>query len=248
LSYEQAGELATRFENGLDEQKLDGRLTGEFGLDETMLELADLSFEDKRSMLAAFDEIQSLEVIKPDTAVLNRVRRSLVKAMLPGTKFMSFVRGNRLEKAQSAYEDSVSGLAEHYGLDTKSTRELMQSEQLSRLKALNEQLRFRKRATKIGLVAMTSMATIGGTGAGAGAGVIMEPEMNDGTIKAVAIGALLGGGSGLWMGIEQGVRLRKRTQYISGFSTEHFDNDDRLGRQLRQEQNLANAYITLLSH
>lgn len=248
LSYTQAAELATRLENGLDEQKLDERLTSELGLDETMLELAELNSEDKRSMLAAFDEIQNLEVVKPDTAELNRIRRNLVKAMLPGTKFMPNVRGNRLEKARAAYEDSVSSLVERYELDTKSTRELVRSEQLFRLKALNEQLQSRKRATKIGLLAMSSLVTIVGTGTGAASGVFMAPEMNDGTVTAAGIGALIGGGFGLWIGIEQGLRLRKQTRHISGFSTGHFDKNSDLSRQLRDEQRIANAYITLLNH
>lgn len=248
LSYTEAGALATKFEDNLDEQKLTARLKNEIGLDDTLLELAHLSFEDKRSMLEAYDEIQNLEVIKPDTDVLDRVRKNLVKTMLPGNKLMSFVRGHKLEKAQATYEASMSGLVEHYGLDTKATTELIQSERLHRLQSLNEQLRFRRLTTKIGLIAMTSLATLTGTGTGAASGAIVAIEANDDTIKGAAIGALVGGGSGLWIGIEKAVHLRRRTGLISGFSTNYFTNSSALDRQLREEQKLANNYITLLDN
>lgn len=248
LSYAQAEEFAGQLENNLDEHKLDARLKNEIGLDETMVGLAHLSFEDKRSMLAAYDEIQSLDVIKPDTADLNHVRTKLVKTMLPGSKFMSLLRDSRLTKAQAAYENSMAGLVEHCELDAKAANEFMQSERLQRLQSLNEQLRFRRRITKLGLVAMSSLVTLVGTSTGAASGAMMAAERNSDTITGAAIGALVGGGSGLWIAIEKGVQARKRNRSISGFSTHYFDNSGELNRQLNAEQKLANDYIRLLNY
>lgn len=246
LSYKMAASTADRLESGLEEYKTDTRLIEELGIDREFLELTDLSFEDKQSMLAAYDKIQGLEVSIPDTEVLNRARRGLVKAMLPGTKFMSLVRSGRLAKAQAEYERGVLGFAAYHGLDTKSTRELLQSEKLRRLQALNEQLQFRQRATKVGLVVVNSAVTFFGTGAGIATGMALGQEMNDGTARAAVIGALLGGGSGICIGIEQGMHLRKQIRKISGFSAEDFDHEDGIASQLNEEQRLAERYVRLL--
>lgn len=248
LSYTQAQNFARRLEDQLDEHTLNVRLENEIGLDKAMLDLARLSFEDKRSMLAAYDEIQELEVIKPDTDALAQVRKKLVKTMLPGNKLMSLMRDNKLTNAQATYEASLSGLIERCGLDAKSTKEFMQSERLQRLQLLNEQLRFRRRATKLGFVALSSLATLMGTGTGIASGAMMASETHNDTVTGAAIGALVGGGSGLWIAIEKGLNLRKRSRYISGFSTNHFDTGGSLGRQLCAEQRLATGYISLLNH
>jgi hypothetical protein len=248
LSYAQAEDFAGQLENNLDEHKLNARLKDEIGLDETVINLAHLSFEDKRSMLAAYDEIQNLDVIKPDTGALDHVRKKLVKTMLPGSKFMSLLRDNRLTKAQTAYENSMSGLVEHCGFDAKATKEFIQSERLHRLQSLNEQLRFRRRVAKMGLVAMSSLVTIVGTGTGAASGAVMAIESSNDTATGAAIGALVGGGSGLWIAIEKGIHARKRNRLISGFSTDYFSTSGELDRQLRAEQKLANDYITLLNY
>lgn len=248
LSYTQADNLARQLENNLDEHKLNERLKNEIGLDETMIGLANLSFEDKRSMLAAYDEIQSLDVIKPDTDALNHVRKKLVKTMLPGSKLMSLLRDSKLTKAQNTYENSMTELVEHCGLDTKATRELMQSEQLRRLQSLNEQLRLRRRIAKMGHLAMSSLVTLVGTGTGAASGALAAVQANNDTITGASIGALVGGGSGLWIAIEKGMHARKRNSLISGFSTHYFNNSGELNRQLHAEQKLANDYIRLLDY
>jgi len=157
LSHQQAKDLKTRFQNELEEQRLNARLARESGLDAEMLEQANMSLADKRAIVATYDQIQNEAVIRPDAAVLDHVRHDLVKAMLPGNRLMSFMRRNRLLHAKNAYEASVSELMQRHGPDI----ELLESEQLRRLRALNEQLHRRKLAAKVGLIAATG-AIVGG--------------------------------------------------------------------------------------
>lgn len=249
LSHSRAQALAQRYEENLEEQRLDKRLTQEFGLEEEVLELSGYSLAQKRSLLASFEAIGELDTLKPDLSALKRVRDKLAKAMLPGSKIMSALLSNdKLAKAKDEYEKAVAGIAKQHGLDTKSSKDLIQSEQLLRLQALNEQLRKRKRSAKIGHAALMGLFTLAGTGIGS-AGGLMAPtilpgaEYGDDTPKSVITGALVGAALGLGAGIIKGLELRKRMRDLKQFSAENFEGLESLDEQLRQERILVDSYI-----
>ncbi len=238
LSHQQAKDLKTRFQNELEEQRLNARLARESGLDAETLQQANLSLEDKRAMVATYDQIQKEAVIEPDTTILNDLRRDLVKAMLPGNRLMSFMRRDKLLRTKYAYEAGVLQLMQRHGLDA----DLLESEQQRRLQALNEQLHRRKLAAKIGSIAATGTATLIGINVGAGIG----HEVHGGSGWVAVIGAIVGGKATLGARMKRYAHLREQACQISGFSSADFKDATQLSQQLLKEQQLARQYISQL--
>jgi|GEM_PF-1984890 len=247
LSHQKAVALVVEYEGTRYEETLDRRLTGEFGLDAEMLDRANLSLEDKRAIVATYEKIQSEAVTRPyDVGELNLVREDLVKTMLPARKFTLSRRRSQALQARAAYEDSVAAFTQRHGLDTRSARELESGEQSLRLGALNEQLRFRKRAAKVGLVAMATLTTPIGSSLGALMGMVVHQEVHDGTGRAVMIGAIIGGMATLGAHVAEGLRLRRRVRGIRGFMQSDFRDSGSLIDQLVNERWLACEYIAEL--
>lgn len=237
LSHELAAERVARHQDNLDEQKVDLRLMKEFDLDEEFLEAAGISLEDKIAMLAAFDEIGDLDVAKPDLKALEKVRQDLVKTMLPGSQFLQTLREDKIHGATMAYGEGIVGFFEKHGVDKRSAKEILESEQLLRLTALNKQLRIRRRVATLGNTAMTAAAMVSGAMGGALIGVSV---LNDYEPVAEAV---VGAGLGLLAGIQKTYQLRKNSRAVENFShLEKLDADRTLDDQLAGEYQLAQSY------
>lgn len=255
LSFNGAEELKARFESYLDEHKVNERLKRQFDLDDDFLKLSGLTFEDKQAMLAAFDEIQALEVIRPDLKELDKIREKFARSMIPSTGFMEAIFANQEDKIMEEYERQFSELVGRSHMDKKSRKELAYSERLLRLSALERQLKIRRRNVKLGAAVTTIVVTLFGAGTGAVAGVMMITEagqdMSSFPAVQAAIGGVIGGGAGLSIGLEGVVRVRRRAKYTSsGFlpiADSAEESKGSLRKQFQHERRLAKSYLVLLS-
>jgi hypothetical protein len=235
-------------EDDRDTYLLDTRLTEEFELDKEMLKTANLSLDDKRTMLASFDKIQQLDIATPDVAALAKMRRKLAKAMLPGNKL--FEKGDALDSLKTAYEQQVGATIKQYGLDDQTSLEFAQSERLYRLQALNEQLHSRQRAKKLGLVALTGLTTAVTTLFGAGTEAITRALHGDENVQPPITGAIAGAALGLAVGLEKAGRMHKQRRRIEGFKDREYYSKSRsiVSSQLDQEALVALKYNTILNN
>ncbi len=239
LSNDVATEHVKRLEDSIDEQKVDIRLQEVFGLDNDFTKSASLSFEDKKAMLATHDKINALEIAMPDTKELDKLRSKFVKGMLPAASFLGRMRDKHLAKTQVQYEKGVVDLINRYELSGIHVSDLIANERARRLVELNEQLKKRVIAHKVGLVAMTGVASAVGS---AWIGDMSQSFEGNPTIPAIA-----GGVFGLLLGIQDGMVLRNKVRgenirFLP--NTEKGDNSEgsSFTEQLAQERYLAGRY------
>jgi len=179
--------------------------------------------------------------VEPDTRELDRIRARLVSSTLPTNHLQGAIYGGKTEALAVAYESAISKLVNRYELNS---RDILASERLKRLSALNERLKARSRNAKIGKLALTGFGTV----VGAVGGVLAGFDLGQGQVVPEVIGGAVGGGSGLALAVEAMMNHRKIERVIPGFLPDDAHlRSNLLGSQIKNEKTLARRYSSRLT-
>jgi len=196
MSDEHAHAEIARRKEAIEEISVDARLIRDIGIDPGLLHELDMSVAEKRSMLAAYDEINNdLEVRLPDLTSLNRQRRRVVKDMLPVFDALDERRQAHADRRREAYMRSLNQLVNSTGADERTAAKIFARERLLRLADLDRQLRIRKHASRLGAVAIGGGVTLGSALMGASFGAAASENSAPLEFSAVPLavsGAILG--------------------------------------------------------
>lgn len=231
MSNEHAEAEIARRNEAIEEVSVDARLIRDIGIDPGLLNELDMSLAEKRLMLAAYDEINNkLEVRLPDLTSLNRQRRRVVKDMLPVFDVLDERRQAHAERRREAYVWSLNQLVNSTGADERTAAQIFARERLLRLADLDRQLRIRKRASRLGAIAIGSGVTLGGAliGASFGAAALENSLPIEFSAMPLAV-------SGAVLGI--GMTARKFSGFFSRIRSIEGFQDMRERRALDDELN-----------
>jgi hypothetical protein len=228
----------------IEQAEIDYRLGSEFGLDKEFLELSGISNEDKKAMLEAYDAMQTLETGALDLSVIDSIRKSLTKAMLPGTMFMEAGSQAKMAELTQQYIEKLDTLITSHGLnrDPDAIKDVLSSEQLLRMEALNKQLKRRRIIKQIGSKAMMAIIVPISVSSGAFAGLMIDTQSTAGPI----VGAAVAGAAGVILAADMKKNMNEAMRSTEqGFAP--IEKSSNLYQQLDTERKIAELYMYRLN-
>lgn len=228
-------------DEGPENHAVSQRLLGEFHLGGVVLEAFELSPQEKKSMLAAYDQMGELG-LNPDTQeTMQTARQEAVAAMLPPSLLSRWLRRHpNPEESTAKYENALKQLTDDF--DDADTKKIQKAEQLLRLTELNMQLNYhlsKKESQTRGNAVLAALLS-GAFGAGSHKAEPLQQFIE----LSPTTGALVGSSLGLGLlALTRVVRARK----VVNKAHPSEESPSAIQEQLRYEKSITDKLWTHLS-
>lgn len=206
-------------EEGSEGYAVSQRLLGEFHLGGVVVEALELSPQEKKEMLAAYDKTAELGLAADNPATIHALRQGLVSAMMPPRRFGRGLKKRPDQKELvTKYELALDELTSGFN-DPETQQQIRKAEQLHRLTELNMQLNSHLRKQEGQTRGNAVLATL--VSGAFGAGATKHPSVQNveplqqfiehaQEWQQLGVGALVGGSIGFGLlALGRAVRGRK---------------------------------------